>query len=95
MWKVVLKIATNFGDFHKEEVTHKVRIPRHPSFNLDWLIGFFDGASQDASLKCGVGAVFKLNESCSYKLKMGCGNGTNTSGELLALWSLLHFAYSK
>lgn len=80
MWKVVLKIATNFGDFHKHKVTYKARIRRYPSFNLDWPFCFFDGAYQDVGLKSGVGVVLELNESFSYKLKMACRNGTNIRG---------------
>ena len=72
-----------------------MEIPRPPSINNNFPIGIFDGASQEACLKCGARAVVKLSEVCPFKLINGCGSGTNTRGELLALWSLLHFSTSK
>ena len=34
----------------------------------------------------------KLLDGIVYKLASGCGKGTNTKGELLALWCLLLYA---
>jgi hypothetical protein len=31
----------------------------------------------------------------TYRLKMNCGKGKNTKGELVALWVILFFAYIK
>ena len=36
-----------------------------------------------------------INDSCSCKLKMGCGKGLNITGEILTLWTLIHFVYTK
>jgi ribonuclease HI len=58
-------------------------------------VGFFDGASQERGAKCGVGAVIKCPFLGTFRLKMFCGNGTNTKGELLALWCILYFACYK
>ena len=44
---------------------------------------------------CGAGAVIKMPNGSYYHLSMGCGPGTNTKGELLALWCLLTFAFRK
>jgi hypothetical protein len=30
-----------------------------------------------------------------FRLKMNCGIGTNTRGELLALWCILYFSFYK
>jgi ribonuclease HI len=56
---------------------------------------FFYGASQDKGFKCGVGSLLKCQVLCSFRLKMNCGRGTNTRGELLALWCILYFARYK
>ena len=56
---------------------------------------FFDGASHDVGANCGAGALLWINDSCCYKLKMGCGKGSNTRGAPLALWSLFYFVYTK
>jgi ribonuclease HI len=45
--------------------------------------------------KCGVGAILKCPVLGTYKLKMNRGRGTNTRGELIALWCILHFSYYK
>lgn len=39
--------------------------------------------------------MLRINDSCFYKLKMDYEKGSNTKGELLTLWSLLHFIYTK
>jgi ribonuclease HI len=62
---------------------------------LEFSCGFFDGASQDKVLKCGAGYLLKCPLLGSYILKMHFGRGTNTRGELLALWCLLFFARNK
>lgn len=94
-WKVVSRIVSNYGDYHKEEDHCKRRLPRQPFFFLDGPSSFFDRASQNDGSICGVGALLKINYSCFYKLRMGCGKGSNTRGELLTLWSLVHFSYTK
>jgi hypothetical protein len=65
------------------------RIDRPPLIDWDMTVGFFDGASQDRGSKCGAGAVIKCPVLGTFRLKMYCGNGTNTKGELLALWCIL------
>ena len=35
--------------------------------------------------------VLKINEDRYFKLRMNCGNGTNTKPKLMALWCLLDF----
>jgi ribonuclease HI len=61
---------------------------------LDWdlAVGFFDGASRYMGKKCGAGAVLKCPTLGTYRIKMRCGSGTNTKGEILALWCILYFA---
>jgi ribonuclease HI len=71
------------------------RIDRPPLLDWDMTVGFFDGASQERGTKCGVGAVIKCPVLGTFRLKMNCGSGTNTKGELLALWCILYFACFK
>ena len=61
-------------------------------FPDDKLLGFFYGSSQQDSSLCGVGAILILDHARIYKLWMRCGSGSNTKGELLSLWLLLHFS---
>ena len=58
----------------------------------DMAIGFFDGASQEGGTKCGVGAILISPLLGRYNIMWNCGIGTNTRSEMLALWSILHFA---
>jgi hypothetical protein len=52
-------------------------------------VGFFDCASQDKGAESGVGDLLKCPFFGTFRLKMNCGRGTNTRGELLALWCIL------
>ena len=45
--------------------------------------------------KCGAGVVLKCLELGTFRLKLNCGSGTNTRGELLALWCILFFSFYK
>ena len=56
------------------------------------LVGFFDGASQDDSSLCGVGAILKLEDLSYYHLWLNYSPKSNTKGELLSLWILLRFS---
>jgi ribonuclease HI len=58
-------------------------------------VGFFDGASQSGGEKCGAGAVLKCLEGDIYSIKLSCCMGTNTRGELLAMWSVFFLALDK
>jgi hypothetical protein len=64
---------------------------------LEWnlAVGFFDGASQCEGSKYGARPILKCSELDFYSLKMNCGLGPNTRGEILALWSILFFAHYK
>ena len=70
------------------------RIIQQPTFQHDVSIGYFDGASQDGGSRCGVGAILITPLLGRFNIKWNCGVGTNTRSELLALWSILHFARS-
>ena len=54
-------------------------------------IGFFDGASQEGGYLFGASMVLKIGDNHILKLSMGCGQGSNTKSELLALYGLLVF----
>ena len=56
------------------------------------LVGFFDGASQVDSSRCGIGAVLKLDDLSYYHLWLNYSPRSNTKGELLSLWILLCFS---
>jgi len=43
--------------------------------------------------RCGAGVFMRCGDF-SYWISMNCGQGTNTIGELLALWCLQYFAKS-
>ena len=45
--------------------------------------------------RCNGGMVLNLAENHCFLLKLGCGSGSNTRAELLALYELLQFAYMK
>ena len=50
-------------------------------------VGYFDGAAQ---LKMGgAGFMIYISETHYLTFSVGCGPGTNTRAELLALWSVL------
>ena len=57
-------------------------------------LGFFYGFSIKNSLSCATGAMLFMNSHCYYKLWMCFGSSSNTMGELLALWLLIHFISS-
>jgi len=58
------------------------------------LVGYFDGASQGDGGRCGVGAVILLPTNFTLKVSLMCGKGTNTRGEIMALWVLFHMENS-
>ena len=72
-------------------VRQKVRVPKNMAF-AQRMVGFFDGASQELSSLCGVGAILYLEYYRNYQLWLNCSPGTNTKGELLSLWILLRLA---
>ena len=53
----------------------------------DYPVGYFDGAAQRKL--GGAGFVIYISETHYYCFSVGCGIGSNTRAELLALWSLL------
>lgn len=91
--RVVLKDIGSFREFHYEinSIRTIANTPIHNTFSL----GYFDVASQENGSKCGVGVVLKLRENHIFCLKMSCGRGSNTHGELLGIWSMLYFARTK
>lgn len=87
--KVVSKIHMNFNEWHRES-THKApRIISPPNIDNLILIGFFDGAAQENATKCLSGVVINIDQGQHIQIKWNCDRGTNTYGELLALWVLL------
>ena len=59
----------------------------------DTIYGFFDGVEQHGN--CGTGMILCIDDSHSFKLRMGVGSGTNTFAELLASWGILWLAKKK
>lgn len=53
-------------------------------------MGYFDGAEQKGY--CSAGCFLVINDDQYYEISLGCGKGSNTRAELLALWALLFFA---
>jgi hypothetical protein len=93
--RVCNSILQDLGEIKKSQPTQLSRIDRPPILDWDLAVGFFDGASQDKGAKCGAGAILKCPVLGTFRLKMNCGRGTNTRGELLALWCILFFACYK
>jgi hypothetical protein len=93
--RVCSRILHALGEFKSPKDTKISRVVRPPLLDCNLAVGFFYGASQDRGAKCGAGVVLKCPVLGTYRLKMNCGRGTNTRGELLALWCILHFAYYK
>ena len=59
--------------------------------NFDKFRGFFDGSSQEGLSLYGDGAILCSGCSRVHKLLMNCGLGSESKGELMALWMLLFF----
>jgi ribonuclease HI len=70
----------------------ELRLDRPPILDWDLAMGFFDGASKELGKKCGTGAILKCPVLGTYRIKMNCGSGINTKGEILALWCILYFS---
>jgi hypothetical protein len=83
-------------DLEEQKITqdtkHK-RIDRSPTLEWDGAVGFFDGDSEERGTKCGARSILKFPLLGSYRLKMNWGIGTNTKGELMALWIIFVFIY--
>jgi len=88
-------ILQHLGEQKTTQDTLHKRIDR--PLLLDWagVVGFFDGASQERETKCRLGAILKCPIMGTYKLKLNYGKGTNSKGELMALWLILYFYYIK
>lgn len=63
-----------------------------PPSSFDWQQGVFDSASQEQVSICGASALIVLDQDRHINLWMNCGMGTNTRGELMALWLVLYYA---
>lgn len=94
-WRAATKSIISFKEVYKEKFQTRMKIKKAPSLIPNWPISYFDGASQMDGEQCGVGVVMKLQDDRVYKLGLGCGIGTNTTGELLSLWCLLFYATVK
>ena len=92
--QIVNKVQIIWNEGPKQFRKKKSRIIQQPAFLHDMSLGYFDGASQDGGTKCGVGAILISPLLGRFNIKWNCGFGTNTWSELLALWSILHFARS-
>jgi ribonuclease HI len=58
----------------------------------NFIITWFDGASQLNGQISGVGGVFKTLDLIVYKWIFNCGRGTNNRVELLGVWATLRLA---
>ena len=92
--QIVDKVQYIWNVGSKRPKVLKQRIIQQPTFQYDLSIGYFDWASQEGGTKCGAGAILIAPHLGRYNIKWNCGYGTNTWSELLALWSILHFARS-
>ena len=90
--QIVNKLQLLWSEEPRRHRLKEPRIIQQPTFLHDRSIGYFDGASQNGGTSCGVGAILISPVLGRYHIKWNCGIGTNTRSELLALWSLLHYA---
>jgi hypothetical protein len=93
--RVCNQVLQDMGEFIKVQSVQSQRLARPPLLEGNLVIGVFDGALQNGGEKCGAGALLKCQVQDVYSIKLNCGTGTNTRGELLALWSLLFFSLHK
>lgn len=93
--RVCNSIYQDLGDIKVSLAGKGRRIDRPPLIDWDMEVGFFYGVSQDRGTRCGAGAVIKCPVLGTYRLKMNCSNGTNTKGQILALWCILSLACYK
>lgn len=73
----------------KKRINYKSKSMYCPLITDNGPFGFFDGVEQCG--RCRAGGLFVISNSDYYELSLGCGMGSNTRAELLALWCLLHF----
>ena len=89
--RVCNQVLQDMGEFIKVQSVQSQRLVHPPLLEGNLVIGVFDGALQNGGEKCGAGALLKCQVQDVYSIKLNCGTGTNTRGELLALLSLLFF----
>jgi hypothetical protein len=89
------RILQDLREIKYTQIVQPIRIARPPLLEWNLAVGFFDGASQCKGQKCGVGVILKCPVLSTFSIKMMCGTGTNTKGELLALWCILYFSCFK
>jgi hypothetical protein len=89
--RVVYQVIAAMKD-HIEKPMNVVRKLGRTCHSMGGLTGWFDGAVMSSSQNNGVGGIIKLNEQCSYKWLLNCGQGKNTREKLLGSWALLTLA---
>lgn len=89
--RVVYQVIAAMKD-HIEKPMNVVRKLGRTCHSMGGLTGWFDGAVTSSSQNNGVGGIIKLNEQCSYKWLLNCGQGKNTREKLLGSWALLTLA---
>ena len=87
--QVCIAISSLLKDYLAHTSRSKLRIIGKSSV-LNYPVGFFDGASTYGSY--GAGFSLCIGLSHFFHVKIGCGKGTNTRVELLALWGISHIA---
>jgi len=83
---LIIKIEYILALFPVPQYKKKIRLIGPQPIHV-YPVGYFDGAAQ-RNLG-GAGFVIYISETHYYCFSVGCGNGSNTRTELLALWSLL------
>ena len=86
---LVAKLAKEFIQERKHK-KHKNLVMLELDYGTPW--GYFDGASQGSPTLCGAGSVFHLDHSHCFHLHFSTREGSNTKGELHALWTLFYFS---
>jgi hypothetical protein len=94
VWLVASKELISFKELFKEK-SQGSKIKEAPTLLIGWIVGYFDGGSQEDGKECGVGVVLKLVNEIVFKLSLGCGISTNTKGGFLSLWCIFYFSHEK
>lgn len=90
---ILTLMTTTLCKFKKCDIVFPKFIYHDPPLLPRGIVDFFDGAAQNCL--CGGGGTLRLDDHSHFQFWIGFGEGTNTRGELLALWALFRLALLK
>jgi hypothetical protein len=87
-------VGKSLGGVGRHRDSQKVPVFRF-TYSLtkeDFIVGWFDRATQLNRQLSGAGGVLRINDHIVYKWTFNCGTCTNTKAELLGVWATLTLA---